>query len=297
MNDSAKSSGERNAGNTDNDALPSSNNTDNANSAKKQMSDYTYWCFTLNNYDEKDGDLLCSIFDHECDWYVFQEEIGECGTPHFQGTLKLKKKMRLSALKKFNTRINWKPTHKIDKAIAYCCKEKTRNGKQWVKGIVIPKPVKVYEPRGWQLKVMEILAEEPDERTIYWFCEPDGKVGKTQLLKYLCVNHGAILIGGKSADAFFNIKKSIDAGTYKELVVCNIPRSSLDFINYGALECIKDGLVFSGKYESGQLVFNCPHLLVFANEKPDIKQMSADRWQIFDIRDLMKDYGDVTDNN
>jgi len=49
------------------------------------------------------------------------------------------------------------------------------------------------------------------------------------------------------------------------------------------LESIKNGLFFSGKYESTQVVMNSPHLIIFANEPPDKSKMSADRWHIVRI--------------
>ncbi len=37
---------------------------------------------------------------------------------------------------------------------------------------------------------------------------------------------------------------------------------------------------FSSKYESGMCLGNCPHLLIFANFKPDLSNMSLDRWVV-----------------
>ena len=37
--------------------------------------------------------------------------------------------------------------------------------------------------------VVDILKTEPDERTIHWFWEPKGNVGKTTLCKWLVVKH------------------------------------------------------------------------------------------------------------
>ena len=39
--------------------------------------------------------------------------------------------------------------------------------------------------------VVDILKTEPDERTIHWFWEPKGNVGKTTLCKWLVVKRGA----------------------------------------------------------------------------------------------------------
>lgn len=65
-----------------------------------------------------------------------------------------------------------------------------------------------------------------------------------------------------------------------ELIICDIPRSSRGFINYGVLEQIKNGVIYSGKYEGGQLFLPKLHLLVFSNDMPDIDEMSKDRWNV-----------------
>jgi len=73
-------------------------------------------------------------------------------------------------------------------------------------------------------------------------------------------------------------------------------------MNYGAIEQVKNGLVFSGKYESSMLIFNPPHVVIFANDTPDESMYSNDRWHIHKITDfdkkklLNKDvvFGDLT---
>jgi len=43
---------------------------------------------------------------------------------------------------------------------------------------------------------------------------------------------------------------------------------------------LKDGVVFSGKYEGGARLFPPPHVIIFANFLPDFTKLSADRWVI-----------------
>lgn len=252
-------------------------NTESA--ARKQGNMYRYWCFTLNNYENRDIDHLDHLLQKECEWFIFQEEVGENGTPHLQGTLCLKVRLRLTSLKCIDPRIHWEPTRSVTASIVYCQKQETRSGQQKVYGIEIPKKVKVHEPRGWQLEVIDIISQEADERTIHWFWDHDGNVGKTQLTKYLVVEHGANIVGGKKeaiAMACARAKK-------REIFIVNIPRKDYDYVNYGAIEQLKDGLIFSGRYETAQVVFDCPHVIVFANKPPDIDAMSMDRWNIKEI--------------
>ena len=57
-------------------------------------------------------------------------------------------------------------------------------------------------------------------------------------------------------------------------------------MNYELLEQIKNGRTFAAKFDSKELKFHTHNtIVVFSNEKPDVGQMSKDRWKIFQIRD------------
>lgn len=251
------------------------------NSGKKQPVQQFYYCFTLNNYTESEIEQIEQIFRHETDWYVFQEEKGvENGTLHLQGTIKLKKKQRITELKKWNTRIHWEGTKSVSGSIAYCQKSNTKYGRVFSNGIELEEEVEIDEPYGWQLEVLDILKSKPDRRKIHWFWEPDGNVGKSSLTKYLVVKHKALILNGKSNDMFHALSKV----KTKKIIIVDCPKSNFDYMNYGAIEQIKNGLIFSGKYDGGQIVFNIPHVIVFANEEPNYDMMSHDRWDVHRIR-------------
>ena len=57
-------------------------------------------------------------------------------------------------------------------------------------------------------------------------------------------------------------------------------RSTLIFVG---LEHVKDGNFSSTKYGGGQHIFQSPHLLVFANQAPDTRKLTMDRWQIVNL--------------
>ncbi len=63
-------------------------------------------------------------------------------------------------------------------------------------------------------------------------------------------------------------------------MILDLPRHNVDYVNYGLLEQLKNGCMFSGKYEGGQFVFPIPHVVVFANQAPDMSKFSLDRWLI-----------------
>lgn len=244
-----------------------------------------YWCFTWNNYTMETVETFLKIIKWECDWWVFQEEKGEGGydntekegTLHLQGILKLKKKERLAHLKKINPKIHWEPTRAINKSIAYCTKLNTRVGKVWSHGVEIPEEIELIEPYGWQLEILDIIKEKPDKRSIYWYWEPKGNVGKSEFTKYLYHKHNALTVGAKAADTNLMLKMNPKR---RQLIIVDVPRRQFGYLNYPNLECIKNGHVISGKYESGIVSFNKPHVIVFANEEPDYEAMSADRWVV-----------------
>ena len=77
------------------------------------------------------------------------------------------------------------------------------------------------------------------------------------------------------------------------IFVFNVPRSfKVEDVPYNIFEEIKDGRSLSTKYDSKQLRFNVPNVvLVFANDEPLIGKMSLDRWKVFNI--LGDELGDI----
>lgn len=249
---------------------------------KKRPSLILYWFFTFNNYmDHLDQmDHLLLVLRHECDWFVFQEETGESGTPHLQGTLKLKYRKRLSGMKKLNSKIHWEPTKCVTKSIAYATKQETRSGQQWTYNLQIEEIVTPCRPYGWQLEVLDIVKGPRAKRLIHWFWESKGSVGKSDLSIYLYLKHNALLVSGKSTDMFHQLAKYPDR---RKVIIVDVPRDVQRYVNYGALEMIKNGFVHSGKYKGSQICFVPPHVIVFANQPPALQRMSTDRWHVVNI--------------
>ena len=130
----------------------------------------------------------------------------------------------------------------------------------------------------WQQKVIKIVLKEPDERTINWFYEEIGNTGKTFLTRYLLSAH-------PSCTRFENAKSADLKYAYngEHIVLFDRSRSSEHIFNYEALESLKNGSMFSPKYESASKVYKIPHVVVFANWLPDMCRLSLDRWNIVKI--------------
>lgn len=162
-----------------------------------------------------------------------------------------------------------------------------KGGVNYIRGWSPPKPLKLIDPTYyWEKQILEIISEEPDDRTIHWFWSDEGNVGKTAFCKYLTHEFGAIPLHGKGADVRNGVVQFMAShnGQTPELVIFPIPRSfGSQYVSYEALENIKDMYFYSGKYEGGIVCGNSPHLIVFANSEPDYAKCSADRWSVSKI--------------
>jgi len=231
------------------------------------------WCFTIP-YEELSASQLSQNLRGFCKEFTFSGEIGESGYKHWQGVFSLKVKEYMPTVKNlFPNSTHLEGCKHWWKAINYCMKIETHiEGPYDMNSIFLKLPDKLYP---WQSDVIDIILNEPDDRTIHWFWEPKGCRGKTTLCKYLAVKHGAVVMNNcGSRDGSYILPDA------PRVVVINLTRSNEDFINYGLMEAIKDGLIFSPKYESCMKIFNSPHLLVFSNSPPDRNKMSDDRWNV-----------------
>lgn len=85
------------------------------------------WCFTLNNFMESE---VLKLQDDKYQ-YLFQEEVGENGTPHLQGVIRFKEPVRFSAVKKINGRAHWEKCKNWNASLKYCSKNETATGNRY----------------------------------------------------------------------------------------------------------------------------------------------------------------------
>lgn len=250
---------------------------------KYQISPSKRWCWTYHFRGvPRDPYFLIKELEKKCDVIVIGYETGSSGEkPHLQGYVEFSTKLRPLSLGLYPD-IHWeKAKGTREQNVRYCTKESLFYSKG------IPTPPKdlfvekgyIHDPKPWQTAILDIIKSEPDERTIHWFWERKGCIGKTIFAKHLILAHNALLVGGKASDA----KMAIAQMTVKpKIVLLTIPRC-VEHISYTALEEIKDGVFFSAKYESGMVVFDNPHVIIFANREPDKSKLSADRWNVVEI--------------
>ena len=132
----------------------------------------------------------------------------------------------------------------------------------------------------WQRVALTMLKHQND-RQILWIVNEEGNTGKTFLCKYLRDTKNAIVLeGGRTCDL---------AHAYNcEPVVCfNFGRDYSD-VNYKFKENLKDGFLFSSKYDSNVKRFKPPKIICVSNFRPDHKQLSIDRWEVIGINPIQK---------
>lgn len=254
------------------------------NSPKKRSIASKYWCFTWNNYPKGALDQLVAIFNQLDIKYICGYEIGEKGTPHIQGYLESKEKIRPIEKLKLDKSIHWEKRKGTKKQNLEYCKKDGDFHTNFSDEEFGPEKIKTVLPENfypWQKSVVELSGSEPDDRKIHWFYEKTGNVGKSSICKYLCVHKKAILLSGKASDMKYAIQQYVEKnGRGPKIILIDIPRESMNFLSYSGIEEIKNGMFFSGKYEGGMVLYNSPHIFCFSNSKPKIETMSEDRWVI-----------------
>jgi len=278
-------------------------------------------CFTLNNWNEDDYRRITS--NPAWSYGIIGKEIGDSKTPHLQGYLELVKKTRWITVKKLiGARAHLEVAKGTAKQnIAYCSKDNDvytwgeprvnagkRSDLDALRAAIsagkselelaqldayakYPSFVQTYKQltyintlkkmdlklREWQEKILDIVLGPVHPRKVHWCWEAKGATGKTTLAKFLVRNHDAQYFStGKHSDVAHAYNNS-------NIVIFDFSRTQAERIPYAILEQLKNGFMFSGKYQSATKQFEPPHVVCFANFEPDRRMLSQDRWDIHHI--------------
>lgn len=137
-----------------------------------------------------------------------------------------------------------------------------------------------HDMRDWQRELKERLDEEPDDRTIEFIVDYEGNSGKSWFAHKLAQvdDRVQVLPPGKLADMAY----ALDPTT--RCLIIDAPRSKQgEYIQYEFLESVKNGYVFSTKYESYCKQLEKCHVVVMMNEMPDMTKLSMDRYKITEL--------------
>lgn len=280
-------------------------------STKTRARKHRDWCFTWNNYHlyehprytaqgiPQEEHAIKRIEDRSKELgfnYVFQlEGYGVSGleTPHLQGYIECKEECTFTSLG-FEAAIHYGRRKAPDRniAIAYCTeieKRKWHTTPYCSDGFekYLPEDTKIFLPdefHPWQKKAFEIIKSKPCRRTVHWFWDVGGHTGKTEFIRFLCSYYDAVDIEGRGEAIRHTVAKYVkETGLKPKIVVSILGKSKDEPLSYEGIERVKDGFFTSSKYRGFKVNMNPPHILIFANERPDIDALSADRWKIWEI--------------
>ncbi len=246
----------------------------------KQVASRKNHFFTYNNYDPNEIEAIVTVLKQFAYKGKIQTEIGDNGTPHLQGMIWCFKPHRDTEFK-LPKQIHWEKLKDTDNERDYCAKDETHDGvfrTEWG----FPKPLKILKKEDfydWQIQMDNCLSYEPDDRTIYWVYSQNGGMGKSTFCKYLAHTYNAVICGKGNYSDIINIMFNANMDN-TNLVVFDLPRNNGNKVSYSALEAIKNGMICNTKYETGNKLFNPPHILIFANDEPVWEAMSRDRFKV-----------------
>jgi len=143
--------------------------------------------------------------------------------------------------------------------------------------------------RPWQESLLQYM--KPSDREIIWVVGVKGNEGKSWFQEFLESKfgwHRAICgmdIKMKKGNICHALRKRSLMST--NVFLFDVGKSkTFDEINYGVLEKIKNGRIVADKYNTAELKFYTPNIVVvFSNGRPNTRELSKDRWKIFQISD------------
>lgn len=154
-----------------------------------------------------------------------------------------------------------------------------------------------FEWRIFQKRIYDLVRPEvkPDGRSINWFWETKGKVGKTQLAKKLKMKHPGYFelvdVVGPHKDFATVIDGFFQGGWNGHCLMINLTRTNDKSISmYQCLEAMADGLITAIKYKGQSMIWSGCHVVIFANWTPTenrssdgTKILSGDRMRVHEI--------------
>lgn len=245
------------------------------------------YIFTWNNY-PPNHNMFVETLAPAPHRYLYQEETGQTGNKHLQGCIHFKSARSWNSVQKALPGAHVERARNWLASVKYCSKEETRTGGQFsnFRNHIAVDPLAGVELYAWQQAALDLISAPcTDDRKVHWFVDRIGNRGKTALCKHILLTKKdwTFVSAGKGADILYSVAARAQNGRRIEGVLANFTREAEDHISYAALEALKDGLFFAGKYESSHVVMDPPHVLCFSNWMPELSKLSADRWNIINL--------------
>lgn len=132
------------------------------------------------------------------------------------------------------------------------------------------------------------LQQPPDDRKVIWICDIEGGSGKSAFIRYCREETPAEVFsvtGGKAEDLARALANYLEKEEEEPNVVfIDVPRAAGNKVSYKFIEQLKNSEMTSTKYDSCHITLeNVVHVVIMANEMPDLSCLSRDRWEIIEI--------------
>lgn len=138
--------------------------------------------------------------------------------------------------------------------------------------------------RPWQQEIKDRCEAEADDRTINVLYNESGNIGKSVFCKYMAYHFKAPVCGwAKAGDILNLVSKMPNMPVYLFDLSRTRPQDWAKDDIPAAMEGIKNGLFVNTKYETAQVIMQCPHIWMFCNHLPNLLSMSRDRWAIWKV--------------
>lgn len=226
--------------------------------------------------------------DMNCDWIFQKERCPDTHREHYHIGIRFSNPRGIAFQATWPKTVHWEKARRWPATRDYCCKRSTRLEGPWtnIEGMkfrrTIRDPMEGLTPYDWQQAILDLIKTIPDDRIVYWYWEPRGCTGKSYLAKHIRMWYKCIVANGKASDIYCALKAK-DEDSDIDVAIFDLSRSQRDRVSYEAIENIKNGMFFCGKYESSDCLMNPPHVIVFANFRPELDMLSENRWRIVEI--------------
>lgn len=251
------------------------------------------WDFTWNNPPYPDElDEIKNTLKKMCKKWVFQLERGKLGTPHLQGRVSLKVKVRAPS---FFEQVHWSITSEKAPSFDYAEKDDTRIAGPWKWD-----DVKIYIPRQireigklwpWQQQVIDSRLLW-NTRSINFIVDTVGNKGKSIVATYAMAHRlGWVL---PFANDFRDIMRMALAAPpeCRSMFIIDLPRALKKDTLYqfmAGIEDLKNGRIWDDRYKFRLELIDSPQIWIFVNKTPDTfidkGYLSNDRFVWWEIND------------
>lgn len=219
--------------------------------------------------------LRIMIDKNDCKKWIIAKETGKNGLEHWQ--------IRLSTSNKnfFDWAKENIPQAHIEKASTGDDTYERKDGYYWssedTKDI---RKVRFGALRPNQRLVLQTVNTQNDREVDVWL-DPEGCHGKTWLTLHLFETGQGFVVPRASTTPEKLSAYVCSAYRGEPYIIIDIPRAKKpDKALYEAIEELKDGLVFDGRYSGHARNIRGAKIIIFTNTPLDLKQLSKDRWRL-----------------